>query len=282
MSVSIVKASGQSEDFDIRKLVDSLIRSGASEDIALNIAQKVAAQITPRLRTKHIFRMARKLLRQYNRAADMRYSIKRSIYALGPAGYQFEQYFARILREYGYSVEINRLLNGYCVTHEVDVFAMKADAGFVIECKYHSNGGNPTDVKTALYIHSRFSDIKRAYESTPGSPVLIRQGWLVTNTRCSADAIKFAECMGLKIVSWRYPEKESLERMIENKSLYPVTILTSVKKPILDILFRNKFIFAKDIADIDEQTFVARSGLDKEIAGILKREADELCFFRQP
>ena len=71
MSVSIVKASGQSEDFDIRKLVDSLIRSGASEDIALNIAQKVAAQITPRLRTKHIFRMARKLLRQYNRAAGM-------------------------------------------------------------------------------------------------------------------------------------------------------------------------------------------------------------------
>jgi len=282
MSIPIVKASGQSEDFDIRKLVDSLIRSGASEDIALNIAQKVAAQITPRLRTKHIFRMARKLLRQYNRAADMRYSIKRGIYALGPAGYQFEQYFARILREYGYSVEVNKILNGYCVTHEVDVFATKADEGFVIECKYHSNGGIPTDVKTALYIHSRFTDIKRAYESVPENPVLIRQGWLVTNTRCSSDAIKFAECMGLRIVSWRYPEKESLEKMIENKSLYPVTILTSVKRNILDMLFRNNFILAKDIADIDRQTFVARSGLDTEIAGMLKREADELCFFRQP
>jgi AF1548-like, C-terminal/Restriction endonuclease len=282
MSIPIVKASGQSEDFDIRKLVDSLIRSGASEDIALNIAQKVAAQITPRLRTKHIFRMARKLLRHYNRAADMRYSIKRGIYALGPAGYQFEQYFARILREYGYSVEVNKILHGYCVTHEVDVFATKADEGFVIECKYHSNGGIPTDVKTALYIHSRFTDIKRAYESVPENPVLIRQGWLVTNTRCSSDAIKFAECMGLKIVSWRYPEKESLEKMIENKSLYPVTILTSVKRNILDMLFRNNFILAKDIADIDRQTFVAKSGLDTEIAGMLKREADELCFFRQP
>jgi len=282
VSVSIVKASGQSEDFDIRKLIDSLVRSGASEDIAHNIAQKAEAQITPRLRTKHIFRMARKLLRKYNRAADMRYSIKKGIYALGPAGYQFEQYFARILREYGYSVEVNRNLNGYCVTHEVVVFATKSDEGFVIECKYHSNGGIPTDVKTALYIYSRFTDIKRAYESTPGSPVLIRQGWLVTNTRCSSDAIKFAECMGLRIVSWRYPEKESLEKMIENNSLYPVTILTSVKKPILDILFRNNFILAKDIADIDEQTFAARSGLDIEIAGILKKEADELCLFRKP
>jgi hypothetical protein len=282
MSVSIVKASGQSEDFDIRKLADSLIRSGASEEIAMEIARKVAAQITPRLRTKHIFRMARRLLRKYNRAADMRYSIKRAIYDLGPAGYQFEQYFARIMREYGYSVEVNRILAGYCVTHEVDVFATKQDAGFVIECKYHSNGGIPTDVKTALYIYSRFTDIKKAYESSPGNPITIQQGWLVTNTRCSADAIKFAECMGIRIVSWRYPQKESLERMIENKRLYPATILTSVKRNILDILFRNKFILAKDIADIDQQTFAARSGLEPEIARILKREADELCLLQQP
>jgi len=282
MSVSIIKASGQSEDFDIRKLVDSLIRSGASEDIAQEIAQKIAEQITPQLRTKHIFRMARKLLRKYNRAADMRYSIKRAIYALGPAGYQFEQYFARILKEYGYTVEVNRIMNGYCVTHEVDVFAVRDNGGFVVECKYHSNGGIPTDVKTALYIHSRFTDIKKAYESAPGSSIRIRQGWLVTNTRCSSDAIKFAECMGLKIVSWRYPQKESLEKMIENKRLYPVTILTSVKRNILDILFRNKFILAKDIADIDQQTFAERSNLDMDIARILKREANELCCLQQP
>lgn len=87
--------------------------------------------------------------------------------------------------------------------------------------------------------------------------------------------------MGLKIVSWRYPQKESLEKMIENKSLYPVTILTSVKRNILEILFRNSFILAKDIAAISENEFLARSGIDKEIAGALKREADELCLLNQ-
>jgi hypothetical protein len=282
MSVTIVKASGRQEEFDIRKLVDSLIRSGASEDVAQEIAQKVSGQITPRLRTKHIFRMARKLLHKYNRAADMRYSIKRAIYALGPAGYQFEQYFARILKEYGYAVEVNRIMNGYCVTHEVDVFAVKENSGFIIECKYHSDGGIPTDVKTALYIHSRFADIKRGYEASPGNCVRIIEGWLVTNTRCSSDAIKFAECMGLRIVSWRYPQREGLEKMIEDKRLYPVTILTSVRRNILDILFLNKFILAKDIADIDQQAFIERSGLDRNIAGILKREADEVCCRQLP
>jgi hypothetical protein len=282
MSVTIVKASGRQEEFDIRKLVDSLIRSGASEDVAQEIAQKVSGQITPRLRTKHIFRKARKLLHKYNRAADMRYSIKRAIYALGPAGYQFEQYFARILKEYGYAVEVNRIMNGYCVTHEVDVFAVKENSGFIIECKYHSDGGIPTDVKTALYIHSRFADIKRGYEASLGNCVRIIEGWLVTNTRCSSDAIKFAECMGLRIVSWRYPQREGLEKMIEDKRLYPVTILTSVRRNILDILFLNKFILAKDIADIDQQAFIERSGLDRNIAGILKREADEVCCRQLP
>jgi predicted RecB family endonuclease len=207
----------------------------------------------------------------------MRYSIKKSIYSLGPAGYQFEKYFARILREYGYSVETNRILNGFCVTHEVDVFASRDGKGFVIECKYHSNSSNPTDVKVALYIYSRFSDIRKAYELLPEKNLLLQQGWLVTNTRCTTDARKFAECVGLKIVSWKYPEKESLEKMIENKRLYPVTILSSIRKNSIEILFSNDILLAKDIADMDEQTFKKRSGLDGNIARILKREADELC-----
>ncbi len=127
MAFEVIKASGQAEEFNIQKLVDSLIRSGASEDIAMDIARKVESQIKPSMRTKHIFRIARKMLRRYSKTADMRYSIKKAIYMLGPAGYQFEKYFAGILRAYGYSAETNRFLKGYCVTHEVDIFAVRDD-----------------------------------------------------------------------------------------------------------------------------------------------------------
>jgi hypothetical protein len=278
MGIRIIKASGQSEEFHLQKLVDSLIRSGAPEDVAREIAEKVEKQITPSSHTRHIFRMAKRLLRKYNRASDMRYSIKKALYSLGPAGYQFEKYFAGILRAYGYVAETNRILQGYCVTHEVDVFANRDNKGHVIECKYHSNGGTPTDVKTTLYIHSRFEDIKKAYDLNHRDAMVIDQGWLVTNTRCTSDAIKYADCVGLKIVSWKYPEKESLEDMIENRKLYPATILSSVKKNTIDILFRNNILFAKDIADMDEQMFMKRSGLDAETASILKHEADVLCF----
>jgi Holliday junction resolvase len=277
MSVTIIKASGRSEEFNIQKLIDSLIRSGAAEDIAMEIAQKVERLITPATHTKHIFKIAKRLLRQYSRVSDMRYSIKKAIYSLGPAGYQFEKYFASILKAYGYSTEVNKIIRGYCVTHEVDVFAHKDKQYCVIECKYHSNSGNSTDVKTALYIHSRFTDIKKAFNSEPENNIVIYQGWLVTNTRCSSDAIKYAECVGLRIVSWKYPVKESLERMIENKRLYPVTILSSINRVSLEVLFRNNIILAKEIADMDEETFMKRSGLEPNTAIVLKKEADGIC-----
>jgi hypothetical protein len=277
MAFEVIKASGKAEEFNIQKLVDSLIRSGASEDVARDIARKVESQIKPSMHTKHIFRIAKKILRQYSKAADMRYSIKKAIYMLGPAGYQFEKYFAGILKAYGYSAETNRFLKGYCVTHEVDIFAVRDDIGGVIECKYHSNGGNPTDIKIALYVYSRFMDIKKAYELNHENRVSINEGWLVTNTRCTSDAIKYANCVSLKIVSWKYPNENSLERMIENKKLYPVTILSSIKKTSLNILFKNDIILVRDIADMDERIFIKQSGLDTSAARTLKREADELC-----
>jgi len=277
MSFTIVKASGKEEKFKIEKLVDSLIRSGASEDVAWHIAKEVEKKITPALHTKHIYRIAKKLLKKHARTSDMRYSIKKAIYALGPAGYQFEKYFAGILNANGYDAETNRFMKGHCVSHEVDIFAMKDKNGCVIECKYHSSSGNPTDVKTALYIHSRFEDIKKAYRLQSGNNLHINEGWLVTNTRCTSDAIEYARCVGLKIVSWKYPKTNSLEKMIEDKRLYPVTILSSIRKHAVEILFRNGIIFASDIAKMTESEFLKKSSLDTNSARALKREADALC-----
>ncbi len=282
MALKVIKASGEAEEFDINKLINSLIHSGATEEIASDIAKKVESQITPSMPTKHIYKIARKLLRKYSKTAGMRYSIKKAIYLLGPSGYQFEKYFTGILKAYGYSAETNRFLKGYCVTHEIDIFATIDGIGSIIECKYHSNGGNPTDVKTALYVYSRFMDIKKASELNPEIGVPVKEGWLVTNTRCTSEAIQYAKCVGMKIVSWKYPSENSLEKMIEGKRLYPVTILPSIKKPAIEMLFQNNIIFVRDIAEMDEDVFIKCSKLDIISARSLKREADELYFNSKP
>lgn len=276
MAITVIKASGKPEEFNLRKLVESLIRAGAPREVALDIARKVEVQVQPSSHTRHIFRLAKKMLRQYNTASGMRYSIKKALSVLGPSGYPFEKYFARILSVYGYSVELNKIIEGFCVRHEVDIMASKDKEHFVVECKYHSDGGKPTDVKTALYVHSRYADIKKAYEMKKDDTV-IKQGWLVTNTRCTLDALRYAECAGLRIISWRYPGGQGLETMIEQKRLYPVTILSSVKKYSLDMLFANDIILAQDISDMDEETFIKESGLDNVTARALKKEADKIC-----
>ncbi len=277
MAITILKASGQPEQFSIQKLVSSLIRAGAPADVAEDIAGQVAKKIGPYTKTRDIYRTAKKLLKNYNLAAGMRYSLKKAISALGPSGYPFEKYVARILKGHGYSAEVGSIVNGYCVKHEVDVLAIKGAGHFVIECKYHSNGGKPTDIKIALYVHSRFTDIKKAFDLMPEHAANVHQVWLVTNTRCTTDAIKYAECVGMRIISWRYPETGSLEKMIEEKRLYPVTILPSARKKFLETLFANDFILAQDIADIDEGYFLRKSGIDHAAARAIKREADNIC-----
>lgn len=277
MAIPVTKASGMTEEFDIGKLINSLVRSGAPEEIARDIADKISIQVTPTMHTRHIFRMAKKLLRQYSRATGMRYSIKRAIYALGPTGYPFEKFVARILKSHGYNVEVNRMLKGYCITHEVDVLATRDDRRCVIECKHHATGEKPADVKVALYVHSRFEDIRKAFEISEHKNSHVHEGWLVTNTRCSMDAIKYAECVGLRVVSWRYPEREGLEKMIEEKRLYPVTILPAATKNAVQTLTSRNIILADEISEMDEKVFLEMSGLDRQTALIIKKEADELC-----
>jgi hypothetical protein len=276
MALAVTKSSGRIEDFDIRKLINSLVRSGAPDDVASEIAGKVLNRVTAPVHTKHIYRIARRLLRQYSRVSGMRYSIKRAIVALGPTGYPFEKYIGRVLSAYGYTVEVNRMTKGFCVTHEVDVFAAKDNRICIIECKHHAVGDKPEDVKIALYVHSRINDIKKALEMLPEYSSLIHEGWLVTNTRCSSDAVKYAECVGLKILSWKYPEHESLEIMIERKGLYPVTIMRAATKSAMTTLTQNNIIMMEDIAGMDENTFVKKSGLDRNSAFLIKREADEI------
>ncbi|MFA5353144.1 MAG: restriction endonuclease [Thermodesulfovibrionales bacterium] len=277
MTIPVIKASGKTEDFSIDKLVNSLVRSGAPEDVARDIAERVSEQVSPSVHTRHIFRLAKKMLRHYSKATGMRYSIKRAIHALGPTGYPFEKYVGRILKAHGYDVEVNRMISGYCVTHEVDVLATRENRRCMIECKHHASGERPADIKTALYVHARFEDIRKAFEVRESLNSHIHEGWLVTNTRCSSEAIEYAECVGLKVVSWRYPETGSLEAMIEAKRLYPVTILPSARGKTIEALTSNDIILAEEISGMDLPALMQRSGLDRQTASLIKKQADELC-----
>ncbi len=276
MKIKITKASGITEPLNSNKLRDSLLRSGADPDQAKEIIESIISEIDPYTHTKKIYRLARKYLRKINHASGLRYSLKRAIFRLGPSGYPFEKYIGELFRHYGHEVENNVFLEGKCVKHEVDVLAINKREVSFIECKYHNSSGNLTDVKVALYVHSRFQDLRASMKSRyPGKSL---KGLLVTNTRCSKDAVQYAECAGLNIISWSYPENKSLQKLIEDKQLYPVTIISGVKSGLVKTLFDHNIVLLKDLAGMDVERIRTMLSLDKKKAAALKKQADELCF----
>jgi len=50
---------------------------------------------------------------------------------LGPSGFPFENYLSQILNEIGYKVQVGKIINGKCVTHEIDVIAEKNSEHFM-------------------------------------------------------------------------------------------------------------------------------------------------------
>lgn len=271
----VIKASGSVETLNLDKLKASLTRSGADSIKADEIIDLLLKDLGPLTSTKKIYRLAKKYLRQINHASGLRYSLKRALLRLGPSGYPFEKYFGAILENYGYDVQVGVFLEGRCVRHEIDVLAVNDRKVSLFECKYRNKPGNTIDIKVAMYVHSRFQDLKQTVKAQfPGKTF---HGSIVTNTRFTSDAEKYAKCTGLKLKSWRYPGDKSLESMIEAKRLYPVTIISGIKSGLVKTLIEQNIILLKDLAGMNAQDIRSRLSLPEKKAAALKKQADDLC-----
>ncbi len=202
--------------------------------------------------TKQIYSIVLKLLMQTESPAiKQRYRLKESIMMMGPAGFSFETFVGQILEKYGYRTRsINSEVSGRCVMHEVDL-VVESDQDkrkWLVECKYHNLPGRYTGLKESLYTHARFLDLADKFDNE----------MLVCNTKVSSDVIRYANCVSQKVLSWRYPQDAGLERMIEDKKLYPITILSPTRKE-LESFFQNKIMIAKDLLDIDIEEFSHRT-----------------------
>jgi len=221
----ILKADGERERFDPAKLETSLMYAGASTTMRARILAQITHQLRPLMTTEEIYRIAFDLLKHEDTmSVAARYSTKRAIYALGPSGFPFEQFLAEVLRAHGWSVRTDMMLTGRCAPHEVDVLAEKNGKRVGIEAKFHNEPGSKTDIRDALYVHARYEDLRQA----PIASSRVDEGWLVTNTEFTSNAIRYARCSNLTLLGWDYPRSRGLMTMIEEAKVHPLTCLTSL------------------------------------------------------
>jgi hypothetical protein len=261
----IIKSSGEKQRFSPKKIYQSILDAGASKSLARETTNIVKSKAKNGITTQEISKIITLYLKKHKGLAE-RYNLKKSIMSLGPTGYIFEKYFAKLLEEYGYKTEVGRKLKGKDVEQEIDILAENKNKKYLVECKYHNEAGIYTGLKVAMYTHARFLDVQKHK---------LNQAWLATNTHCSHDAIKYSRGVNLKLTSWRYPEDESLRKMIEEKKLYPITIL-NLSEEQRNKFISNNLILLKQIIEREASEISKHTGIKTKDIEILKKEGKEI------
>ncbi|GAB3200903.1 hypothetical protein ABID22_003157 [Pontibacter aydingkolensis] len=271
----ITKASGEHVLFSVGKLKLSLRKSGASDEVIQEVLRLLEPKLYEGIPTKKIYKHAFAILKKLSKSTAARYSLKQGVMQLGPSGFPFEKFVAELLNVQGYTTEIGVFIDGQCVRHEIDVVASKDGKRYMIECKYHNLHHNKSDVKIPMYIQSRFKDVEKVWPSEHEFEIRFHQGWVVTNTRFTEDAIRYASCANLHLVGWDFPHKGGIKDMVDSFALYPLTCLTTLSHTEKQHLLDMRVVLCKEL--LHNEALLHKAGVrDKRIHSVLD-EVENLC-----
>lgn len=238
--VTVIKANKRKEQFDEEKVINSIRRAGVPESIRQDVLEHVKSKLYEGISTSeiynHIIEFLGKSEHPYTRSS---YSLKEGIMALGPTGYPFEDFIAKLLESKGYHTKVRQILPGECISHEIDVVASKDGRTAMIEAKFHNSPGTRSQIHVGLYTQARYEDVRDRNS--------FDEAWLVTNTKTTVDVNTYALCKNIKVMSWSYPEGDSLRDLIETTRLHPITILSSLNTSQKRTLLDNHIVLCKDI-----------------------------------
>lgn len=271
----VTKASGKRMVFLPGKLKQSLKRSGAGEAMAKEILDTILADAYDGISTQEIYQKAFQQLRHHSRHLAARYKLKQAIMELGPSGYPFELYAGKVFEHMGYKVKTAEFVQGECVKHEVDVIGEKENILVFGECKFHNRPGLKCDVKVPLYVHSRFRDIENRYQKQPETNGKKHEGWVITNTHFSTDAIQYGNCAGLNLLGWDYPAGNALKNIIDSTGLHPLTCLTTLRKTEKQFFLDNKMVLSSQL--MHQTAMLKQAGIDARRIEQLAQEIEGLC-----
>lgn len=273
--MKIIKQSGHVVDFNREKLKHSLLKSGAKVEVVEKVLNQIESQIFEGITTKQIYKFAFSLLKKTANSHAARYNLKSAIQMLGPAGFFFEKFIARLFVSEGFQAKTNLVLNGKCISHEMDVLIKKQDVISMVECKFHGSSDKASDVKVPMYILSRFNDLKEVKHDIFSDSDIISNCVIVTNNRFTSDAITFSNYYDIQLISWDSPKDRNLRKRIDNDNLYPITCLTTLTSLEKDKLLVLEILLVMELIKVPE--VLERIGIsDKRSKNIIK-EASELC-----
>lgn len=169
---------------------------------------------------------------------------------------------------------MSEIVQGVCVSHEIDVVAEKDERHIMIECKFHNQLGIKSDVKVALYVQARFEDVQKQWQKQPNHGQKFHEVWLVTNTKLTIDAIRYAECVGMKAIGWNYPQNSGLQNLIEKSGVHPLTCLATLNSAHKRLFLDRGLVLCKEI--LENKKFLQDIGFNELKIKQVEKEINNL------
>lgn len=284
--VWVVKASGKMEKFNVNKVRRTARRAGASKETAETVARQVQQRVKNGMSTGEILNITLSLLRKDMPQVAAKYDLKGALLRLGPSGFAFEYLVAEVLKAHGYKTKVHSMIKGGSgVMHEIDVIALKPIKSpktvnipklttYQIECKYHASPGIFTGLKDVLYTYARFLDLQDGHKK--GYCQRFDQAWLATNTKFSRDVIRYAVPSNIRLLGWDYPAGEALRDLIDEKKLYPITVLRKLDTNTQGKLAHSNIVLLNSLLNTDIEKLNLMTGISVNKLKELRTEAEKI------
>ncbi|TDX82807.1 restriction endonuclease [Epilithonimonas xixisoli] len=272
--MKIKNNAGETVEFEISKLENSLRNSGADEQSVRKVLETVLPKCFEGITTGELYRMAFEELKKISNSVAARYSLKKALLELGPAGFYFEQWISRVFQNIGYKTETGQLIKGHSVTHEADVIAKKDEKTYWVECKFRNAEDTKISVTTPMYVLSRIKDISGIDYNLFETQTKFTDGWLITNTYFTKDSVAFSEYYGLRLLSWDFPKNKSIKNLVDQNALYPITCLTTLDGKQKQKLLEKKCVLVKEL--FNNQNLLDVLNLNQNKKSEVLKEAKEL------
>jgi signal recognition particle subunit SEC65 len=267
--VYVIKFDGRKETFNKNKIIRTCLRAGVNKETAKKIADYVESIAYNGISTREIYRAILQQLDKYEKTISSVYRLREALSILPPR--LFEIFIRRIFEKLGYNCKSSVIIQGAAVDHEVDVVAKRQGELILIECKHHVNPHRFCGLSVVLQVQARLEDILDGFVQGKNK-YNFNKAVIVTNTKFSDHAIRYAAAKNIELIGWRTPKDHGLEVMIKENKIYPVTILRT-KKFIIKKLTEMNIATIEDVNEkILRKIGVGSSTIENIIRQINKLE----------
>ena len=194
--ISVIKYDKSRQAYDQQKVLTSILRSGVKKEQALNVLGRIEASLYDNISTQKLYKKVEEEINRQKLPQHARFYRLREVLAkMDPI--DFERFIKKFLEKEGYSCRWNVIVNGFCIEHQVDVIAEnKKGETFFVEVKRHRRFHRDCGLGDVAELWARLEDIQKKHQFSTA--------WLITNTKFSQHAKKYARCKELKMTGWRY------------------------------------------------------------------------------